>query len=171
METTESSPIKVMMLLRLLVPQVLLFSLLIVNMLALPFPYAGTVNPYFVLMAVYYWAIYRPTMVSSLVCFVAGLLLDILSGGLLGMNAFILILFQWVVRSQRRFLMGQPFLVMWFIFSVVVLSAALMQWGMSGFSAMQWGSPLSALFNAVVSFFLFPFVSLLLILTHRILPS
>ncbi len=91
---------------RLAIPLILLGLMILLGLLSLPVPYAGSARPALVLMAVYYWAIYRPTLVPPFLCFAAGLLTDILSGMPLGLNALVLVIVQWIVRSQRRFLMG-----------------------------------------------------------------
>lgn len=156
---------------RLSVPQLVLLCLVLFNLLTIPMPLVGQVQPYFVLMAVYYWAIYRPTIVPPALCFVVGLLMDILSGGVMGVQAFILVVVQAVVRSQRRFLMGQTYLVLWFFFGVVALAYGALLWALWGLVSWAWRLPLPALFDMGVSFLLFPFVSLALVMIHRFLPQ
>ncbi len=158
--------------LRFLVPQVLLFVLLLLNMASLPLPHAAAIKTHFVLMAVYYWSIYRPGLVPPVLCFIAGIVMDVLGGFALGLNAFILIVVQWLVRDQRRFLMGQPYIVIWAVFGLVAFCATMAQWGLSGLSSdMRWPEPLPIVAGTMVSLFLFPVVTVLLMLTHRILPS
>ncbi|MCB9988607.1 MAG: rod shape-determining protein MreD [Rhodospirillales bacterium] len=157
--------------LRFVVPQLLLVSLALLNSLSFSVVFVGNLNPFFVVMAIYYWAIYRPTLVAPLWCMLLGLLMDIVAGGALGVNAVILVLVQFIVRTQRRFLMGQPFVVMWFIFGLMVETVALLQWGLQGIAVGMWGDIMPAIINGAVSFFLFPFISMLLVLTHRMLPA
>ena len=159
----------VMALLRLAVPQVLLLVLLLLNLMALPLPYAGMVKPALVMMAVYYWAIYRPTLVPPWLCFMTGLLMDIISGMPPGLNALILVAVQWLVRDQRRFLMGQPYITIWAVFGFVMTAAALLQWVLFGL-AQGWAPLLPVAAAVLLSLFLFPIVTLLLVFTHRLLP-
>lgn len=155
---------------RLFVPHALMGFLLLLNIAALPIFPAGMMKPQLVLMAVYYWSIYRPTLFPPFLCFTIGLLMDSLGGLPLGINAFILVLTQWVVRDQRRFLMGQPYSTIWAIFGFVSMASVFIQWALGGLPGFHWGS-LVPLFSAtLVSMFLFPFVTLLLIVAHRILP-
>lgn len=144
MKTRDSSFSKLESFSRLFLAQLVLFFLLLINLVPLPVPVLGSLNPAFVLMGVYYWAVYRPTLLPPLLCFGAGLLMDILSGGPLGINALVFVAVQWIVRSQRRFLMGQPYLVMWFIFAPVALGAGLTQWFLAGLSVMRWSAPCPA---------------------------
>jgi rod shape-determining protein MreD len=155
---------------RLLVPHLLLMALLILNMASLPLPYADAVKNHLVLMAVYYWAIYRPTLVPPFYCFLIGLAMDVVGGFPLGLNACVLVILQWLVRDQRKFLMGQPFIVIWAAFGLVALSASLMQWGLIGIRGWEWTQPLPLMAGTMISLFLFPFVTMLLVAAHRLLP-
>lgn len=156
---------------RLLVPQGVLLLLLMLNMASLPVPYANGVKNQLVLMAVYYWAIYRPTLVPPLFCFLLGLTMDVLSGFPLGLNACVLVVIQWLVRDQRKFLIAQPYIVIWAVFGLVAFGAALMQWGLIGLRHLDWVDPLPILAGTMISLFLFPVITLLLAATHRFLPD
>lgn len=156
---------------RLMVPQLLLFVLLLLNMASLPLPYADSVKKHLVLMAIYYWAIYRPTLIPPSVCFLAGLLMDVLGGFPPGLNALVLVLLQWIVRDQRKFLISQPYIVIWAVFGLVAASASVLQWALHGLHDMHWVALLPTLAGTAISLFLFPFVTLLLVCTHRFLPA
>ncbi len=155
---------------RLAVPQILLLTLVLLNFVSLPLPYLGPVKPHLVLMAVYYWAIYRPTLVPPALCFGIGIVMDILAGEPLGITALILVVMQLVVRGQRRFLMSQPYTTTWLGFAVVAGLASLAQWALFGLAYMQWSPLLPAMSAALMSIFLFPFMSLVFVTIHRILP-
>ncbi len=157
---------------RLLVPQILLIVLLLLNMASLPLPYADSIKTHFVLMAIYYWAIYRPTLIPPSLCFLIGLLMDVMGGFALGLNAMVLVIVQWLVRDQRKFLMGQPYIVIWAVFGLVALCSTLLQWALNGLSnGMQWPEPMPVIAGTMVSLFLFPLVTLVLVMAHRMLPT
>ena len=156
--------------LRLAVPQVLLLFLLLLSFVSLPLPHVGVTRPYLVLMAVYYWSVYRPTLVPPVLCFVVGIVMDIISGGPLGLNALVLVIVQWIVRGQRRFLMGQPYTTTWAVFAVIVLISAVAQWGLYGLAQMQWPLFMPVAGSIFLSLLLFPFITLLFVIIHRILP-
>jgi len=155
---------------RLLVPHLFLVVLMLVGLISYPLPYVGPVKPFFVLMPVYYWAIYRPTLMPSSYCFVIGLVVDLLAGTALGLHSFILVAVQWLARDQRRFLMGQTYIVIWLVYALVVFFAAASEWALVGLMYRAWSSPVPGAFSALFNIFLFPFVSLLLSATHRMLP-
>lgn len=157
-------------LLRFTVPQLLLLLLMLLNLMALPVPYAGSVKPMLVLMAVYYWAIYRPNLMPPWLCFAVGLVMDILTYMPPGLHAFLLVAVQWLVRDQRRFLMGQPYITIWAMFGLVLSATALTEWALFGLLN-DWPPLLPVVATVLLSLFLFPFVSLLLTFTHKMLPT
>jgi|JI10StandDraft_1071094.scaffolds.fasta_scaffold258313_2 rod shape-determining protein MreD len=158
---------------RLFIAYALLVLLFLLNLTAIPVPHAGLIKPQLVLMAVYYWAIFRPTLIPTWLCFIVGILLDILSGMPPGLQAFVLVAVQSIVRDQRKFMMAQPFISIWAIFGFVATAAALIQWALFGLAnEMQWPAlvPLGA--SVIVTMCLFPVVTLALLGTHRLLsPS
>lgn len=155
---------------RLSLAHAFLFVLMVFNMMALPLPFLGDVNPYWALIAIFYWAVYRPTLVPPVLCFGAGLAIDFLSGGIIGMNAFIFVVVQLLVRSQRRFLMGQPYVMTWLVFGLMSLAVGLVQWIMQSIASADMFPIWPVLMSALASFFIYPYISLLLNGLHRLLP-
>jgi len=155
---------------RLSVPHFILFLMAALSMVVIPVPGAGDVKPLFVLMHIYYWSVNRPRLVPPVLCFFTGLTMDILSGGALGINAIILVAAQWTTQAQRRFLTAQPFITLWAVFGLVALAAGGAQWILAGLAGMHWPPLLPGLISAAATFFLFPFIALLLGAVHHILP-
>lgn len=158
-------------LLRLLVPILLMAVLFLLSITALPLPKVGQVKPALLLMVVYYWSIYRPTLIPPSLCFGLGLLLDFMSALPLGVNAIILTLVQWIVRDQRRFLMGQAYFTIWSVFALVATLSLMAQWGLYGLVHMAWAPLMPVMFSLLATILLFPVVTLLLIAVHKILPG
>lgn len=155
---------------RLAVPHLQLLLLLLLGFVSLPLPYLGAAQPFLVLMHVFYWSIYRPLLTPPPLCFAAGIVMDILSGNPLGLDAFILVMVQWIVRGQRRFLMGQPYTTTWAVFAVILAGAGTAQWGLYGLAHFQWPPFLPVAGSIGLSLFLYPFITYIFVLTHRILP-
>ena len=156
---------------RLFIPHMLLLILFILNITALPSLIPGySLKPQFVLMAVYYWAIFRPTLLPPSFCFLLGLLMDMLTGMTPGVLALVFVITHWIARDQRRFLMGQPYLTNLAVFGVLASLSTIMQWGLYGLAHMRWDDLLPSMSSALASTLLFPFVTLLLVFTHRMLP-
>jgi rod shape-determining protein MreD len=122
------------------------------------------------LLGLYYWSIYRPTMIPPWLAFSAGIINDLVGGLPVGLNACVYVLAQWIVSDQRRYLMGQSFVMIWLGFLVLSAGAALLEWLMFGLAA-QHLIPLRPLvFSVGLGFACFPLVCLLLHWTHKILP-
>ncbi len=158
---------------RLLLAQGVIVLLLLLNVISFYLPHAGDFKPFFLLMAVYYWAIYRPTVMPVSYTFILGLIMDLLSGLPPGLNALILVGLQTSVRRSRLFLMGQPYIMVWLGFALVSIAYGLALWLMT--SLFSFGpASFSALFQTLIatllSVFIFPLASLMLHGVHRILP-
>jgi len=146
------------------------FFLFILCLISFSLSYTGEVRPYFFLMAVFYWAIYRPTYISPFAVFTLGLAMDSLLGFPLGLNALVYVFIQWLVRGQRLYLMGQPYIVVWLGFALVCLLAAGIQWLIFAVISLHLPSIVPVLSSVILSIFLFPVVSLILIVVHKFLP-
>ncbi|MCF8495639.1 MAG: rod shape-determining protein MreD [Alphaproteobacteria bacterium] len=145
--------------------------LLILNVTALPSPFSGNVKLPLVLTALYYWAVYRPTLVPVGGAFILGLLMDLLGGFPLGLNALIFTVVHWLATSQRRFLTAQSFFIVWLGFMVVHGGALIFQIFIFGIGRSHF-PPLSLVgIQWIAGVTLFPLLCILLHLTHRLLPS
>ena len=122
-------------------------------------------------MTIYYWSVYRPTLIPAWLIFLAGLCVDVLTMMPLGVNALTAVVTKKVISRQRPYLMGQSFIILWLGF-VVVQAAALV------FSSIIYGvisdAPLalnSIAFSWIASALCFPFITMALHMVHKILPS
>lgn len=152
-------------------------TLLIVSVLVLlsvmPLGLAGygEIRPAFVLMAVYYWGIYRPYMLSPLGAFMTGLALDLLIGTPPGLQALILLVVGLVTTSQQKFMLAQRFGVMWVCFVLVALASGLTQWLIFGVVNWQLTALKPVLVSAAISGLLFPAVALPLYMINRAMDN
>lgn len=107
-----------------------IFVLLLVSVFPLPGAHAADVRPAFILMAVYYWTIMWPATFTYFTTFLVGIAFDLLAGYPPGMHTVVLLLVQWVTRSQRKFMLGQPFRVIWAGLVLVAFVTAILQWAL-----------------------------------------
>lgn len=151
-------------------PYLFMLGLLILNIVALPVPVLSGVKVPFAFMAIYYWAMYRPAILPSWLLFVSGLVFDIVSGLPLGINALSYVLLGWLITRRRRFLLSQPFPVIWFFFGIFSAAMLALQWAV--FCILHWTviNPVLITSSWALGCFLFPAVSIMLRLTHKILP-
>ncbi len=155
---------------RIMLAYVLIMVLFTLNIVALPHPFSEFAQIPLFLISVYYWAIYRPTLLPGFVVFVAGLLLDIFGGGPLGVNALIFSFVYWIVTDQRGFLVGQSFMMIWFGFGLLNAAVILLKWFIFGLLQFQWTSFFENIPAAGLGFVAFPFITLFLHIGHRVLP-
>lgn len=103
--------------------------------------------------------------------FFLGLTLDILTYAPPGMNAFLFVVVQWVVRGQRVFLTGQPFIMIWIGFGFTAALFASAQFLI--YLMVTAGAPLPTqvlVASTALTFVLFPPISLIFVRLHRVLP-
>lgn len=145
--------------------------LVVLSILPLGIAGYGEIRPAFVLMAVYYWAIYRPYMLSPLGTFLTGLALDLLTGTPLGLQALVLLIVRLVTGTQQKFMLAQRFGVMWACFGLVALASGLAQWLIFGLVNWQMTALKSVLVSAAISALLFPAVALPLYMINRAMDN
>lgn len=156
---------------RSLVPFLLTLLLAVISVAPITMPFEMTIEPAFTLMAVFYWTIYRPDLMPAAAIFVVGVIQDLISGGVVGVTALLLLGTYGVVVTQRRLFLGKPFAVTWWGFLMVGLIAAIVSWALSSILAGQ-AMPLGpTIARYGLSVALFPLLVWLLIRTHRrVLP-
>lgn len=143
--------------------------LIFLSVAPLRFGPLGAARPAFMLMAVYYWSMLRPA--PAWAAFALGLLLDLLGDYPFGMNALVLVLAQMVTARNRKFLLGQPFLVIWAGFAVVALGATALQWALFSLFNLSLAATGPALLSVLLSSLLFPLAALPLAGVHRALQD
>lgn len=149
-----------------------LFSLFLVLLSVTPLqiPDYATIAPAFLLMTVYYWAIYRPEVMPFILVFILGLLQDILSGGPPGMNACILLIAYGLVVSQRRFFIGKSFPVIWWGFMLLAAGAGSLAWVLTAILSDTVVAPLPGIFAFLMSIAVYPILTMAFAAIHRLLP-
>ncbi len=98
--------------------------LFLLNLADIPLIGSGMVPPAFLLIGIYFWSITKPALLPVPVVFVIGLAFDIVSASVVGLHTFAFMIIVTVLRSQRRYLLGQAWPVLWvgFIGAILILS-------------------------------------------------
>lgn len=99
-----------------------------IDVLPLPNPAPSALAPFLTLCVLYFWTVYRPDLLSSWAVFALGLVLDAVGGLPLGLTALALLLGRGALLSGQRFLLAQPFMVIWACFVPMVLLVAALRW-------------------------------------------
>ena len=155
---------------RRLTPFLLSLVLVILNLVPLHLPSYATISPNFALMAIYYWALHRPSLLPSGAVFIVGLLQDFLSGGPIGQNAAILVVVYIIAVSQARFFYGKSFFVVWWGFMVVAAAALIIEWAINVAITETIISPGPAYYKYIATIALYPVVAWLFARIQRTLP-
>ncbi len=153
------------------VPYCLIFALFIFNVVSVSSSPSDKIEIPFVLMMLFYWSIYRPALIPIFLVFLMGVCFDLLSATPLGLSAFIFLLLRHLISEQRVFLMGQPFIVIWFGYVIVSMVAVLLQWGLFGLMQLSWPPFLPIVLMWGAGIFCFPAVAAVLTLSHKLLPA
>lgn len=157
---------------RLIAPYSLMLILFVLGTISFSFPLGESIHAPLFLMAIYYWAIFRPTLIPPWFVFAAGLMVDLINGiETVGISALIFVVVQWIVSDQRRYLMGQSFLMIWIGFVIVSSAAMFMNWLIFGILTGGWLPLKPIAFSIIFGVALFPLISILLHATHKILPE
>lgn len=144
--------------------------MLLLSILPLGLTGYGEVRPAFPLMAVYYWAIYRPYMLTSVATFCTGLLLDLPDGRAGGAAGADFGGRAHAHSGPAEILLAQKFTVMWGCFGLVALGAGVTQWLVVALVERQLTEFKPVLFSAMLSTLLF-LVALPLYLINRAMDS
>ncbi len=144
---------------RSLTPFGLTIVLVLVSILPMHIPGYSRVTPLLSMAAVYFWAIYRPNLLPAYAVFLIGLLQDILSGSIIGMNALVLLVVYGTVLSQRRFFVGKSFAVVWLGFSLVAGGGELLGWFLVSIFNLTITEPLASFVQYILTLGFFPFMA------------
>ena len=130
-----------------------------------------TLNMMLVMHAVYYWAVFRPSVLPAWFAFLLGFVVDLVSGRLLGFYAFLMVFASYAIGRQRRYLLSQPFATQWAVFLFVSFSAELFHWVVMAVVSLASLSPVSALVSALMSAALYPVTSLIMLGCLKVVAS
>lgn len=141
---------------RKLTPGALTLLLVIVGQIPWHLPGLARVAPLLPLTAIYHWTIHRPDLLPAHAVFCFGLLVDLLSGGPVGVNTLVFLSVYGVIYSQRRFFIGKTFHITWLGFTLVAAAAALQAWVLVCLYHLTLIRPDALLFQYFVTVALYP---------------
>lgn len=139
-----------------LAPFALAVLLVLFGAVPLRLPHIAEIGPNFALLAVYYWAVHRPSVLPAPAVFFLGLLSDVLGAAPLGVGTAVLLGVHAVTLSQRRILVGQSFLLVWAGFVLVAAGAFAVIWALSSLLAGTMIDAQAAIFATVLNVAVYP---------------
>lgn len=154
---------------RLIFPALTTFLLLILANLPLGLFAGGIAGSALLVPSVVFWTIFRPQTMPPPVVLLLGVLADLLSSSLLGVNGLVLLIISVLVRRWRKVVAQQPFLLVWCCVLLLTLLHAGLQWCLLSFLTLHSLPALSMLPQIVMTAVLYPALSLLLTRLHHLI--
>ena len=155
---------------RVLLAQTVIWLFVLFNFVSISLQFVEPFRPYFILVAIYYWSIYRPTLMPPHIVFCIGMIFDVVMGFPLGIHSIIFLLVQWAIKNQRSFFMGQPYLVVWMGFALTISVVLCAEWLFFGLINGSLAIVNALLVNFFFTALLFHLIVLIFVGVHRILP-
>jgi rod shape-determining protein MreD len=151
----------------------LLATVVLVLLGAVPTQLPGfeSVTPVLSLAAIYFFAIYRPSILPAPAVFGIGLFQDALLGLPFGLSALVLLGVYGVIVVQRNSFRGRPFLIAWAGFAVVMPVAMAVTWAVVSLFSGTLVPPLAVVFQALITIAVYPIVNVVLAALARLLPN
>jgi len=144
---------------RVLLIYAVLALLFLLNLARIPLLGNGIISPAFLLIGIYYWTITKPHLLPVPIIFCVALAFDLISGSVTGLHAFAFMLIVMIVRSQRRYLLGQSWPVLWFGYGAAAFMLGLVQFAVYSFQAGALLSFWVLMANTLVSFVAYPVIT------------
>ncbi|MBF0588144.1 MAG: rod shape-determining protein MreD [Magnetococcales bacterium] len=149
------------------IPALTVWLALAIQELALPWQTWSFFRPDLVMIALFYWRLFRPDRCGFGVAFSAGLVLDLLSGGLPGLNALTKIGTLLLVDAYGQRLRTVDFVLLPLVLIVLLLLESLIQWGLLGLLSVPTPHWPMILGKPAATALLTPLVAAMLIHIHR----
>ncbi len=125
-------------------------------------PGLSSISPDYGLCVLYFWTLYRPDLVPLSLLLGIGVLIDIVSGGVIGKTPFLWFLVYGIILSQRHFLIKANFVLLW----AALGGLFLLEHGVEWISICLFKHKETSLVPFCISFLLtlgvYPFISFLL---------
>lgn len=152
-------------------PVALLVFLALLQQIPTYIPDFTYMTPALVMGGVFYWSIYRPDLMPTIMVFLLGMFEDIMTSQLMGTNAFVLLIVYGLCQWQRRFFFKRSFAIMWWGLIIVAVGMSVLKWVLSMIIYGQVLSYLPLFFVALSTIAVYPLLSLVCSVVHQYLPD
>lgn len=112
-----------------------------------------------VLIVIFCFAIFNPTVLNGISVFFIGLFADLLMAGPFGLQTFIYVLMFFVANLNRRFLLTLSFKYLWIAFGVILAFMYLIWYLLFSLTVLQFLSPNSFVLQYLVLVMIYPAIS------------
>ncbi len=145
--------------------------LLLLTAAPLGVPGQAEIQASIALICVWFWSLYRAASMPPAMVFLLGLLDDLLCYAPPGVGVLTLLLVHGLATRWGRGLMRRGFVVIWLAFLGIAAGAALLEWALTCLLTFRLLWPGPALFQAAISFGLFPLLAVPLEHANRTLAE
>jgi len=149
--------------------QLTTFLLLIFSFI--DFSFVINVTPFFLLISIFYWSVYRPSIFPPIMIFCVGIIQSLIFEYPVGLHSILYLSIYFLITRQRIFLMGQSYLNLWLFFSLTVFLYIILEWLFFSIRYFHVADFQISILSSVVTIFLYPILSLLLIFLNRLLSA
>jgi len=137
-------------------PFAICLLLILFSVAPLRVPVLASAAPLLPLMAIYHFGLFRPALLPHWLVLLFGLLMDLLDGGPVGVNAVVLLMVRHFVEANQRFLVDKPFAVIWFGYALASAGAVAGIWALTCFLLWAPIDPRPVIFQYLISLALYP---------------
>ncbi|MDE3015686.1 MAG: hypothetical protein KGI29_02030 [Pseudomonadota bacterium] len=114
-------------------PGIITVALTLLVLVSKHLPGLGHIMPVLPLMPVFYWGMLRAREMPYWLVFTLGLVTDAVIGAGLGMSSLLYMLFLGLVRTQRKYIHKEGFVIKWGYFAGLLGVVSLLYWAMLSF--------------------------------------
>ncbi len=132
---------------------------------------SDAVKPYFIVVCIYFWSIYRPSFLLPIYVFALGIIYDFLLNFPIGFHAALFLMLQWIVRDQRLYFLGQPYFINWIAFGFSCFCVLALEWLFFTITTSSLYDFDRVLYGAAITTLIYPILSWLFHQINRTLPS
>jgi rod shape-determining protein MreD len=150
-------------------PVLTTLALVLLSLIPFSIPGLPMVAPAGPLIAVFYWSVYRPDLLPAVAVFLIGIVQDVLTGSPLGVSSLVYLFVFGATLSQRRALLGKPFVLAWAVLLVIGVGAGAIAWLFNSVLLVQLVPAKPLLFQTIATIALFPCFAWGLVRVHRYL--
>lgn len=156
---------------RYIAPGFLALILVTLTFLPLRIPGISTFIPMVDAIVIYYWCIYRPSVMPQWFVFLLGIYQDTFYGTALGLSSLTNIILRTIAITQRRLFLKESFVVIWGGFMIFALGVGFFKYIVYMLLSNQFITPNAALIQWMFSIALYPLLHWLCNVFYLSLPD
>jgi rod shape-determining protein MreD len=140
-------------------PGALVALLILLTLAPIRLPDVLAVAPLLPLMAVYHFCLFRADALPAWLLFVLGIVFDLLQGGPgtpVGVSALQFLLVRQAILGNQKYLVAVSFTFIWLGYAILSAVAVTLSWFATALLSWRFIDPQPALFQYIVSLFLYP---------------